>query len=169
MVPEIASMELEIETKMGKNFFPLLFPFLFLRSKKEKKRKIKKRRDELRAKNYAAWNQSRHRESIDERRGGGGNDKRFRVHAEFQIFLTVSWTYDETTVPTRRAKLNARMNDAGTGSLTVEFEDGLMGIWKSLIKQSGWRMMKKTFEQFFLLFSFYLNEDIYMWEYIFQK
>lgn len=63
-------------------------------------------------------------------RGEGEEDKRFRVHAEFQIFLTVSWTYDETTVPTRRAKLNARMNDAGTGSLTVEFEDGLMGIWE---------------------------------------
>lgn len=78
---------------------------------------------------------------IDRREGGKRQE--IRVHAEFQIFLTVSWTYDETTVPTKRAKLNARMNDGGTGSLTVEFEDGLMGIWQNLIKQSGLRMMKK--------------------------
>lgn len=76
---------------------------------------------------------------IDRREGRERQE--IRVHAEFQIFLTVSWTYDETTVPTKRAKLNARMNDGG--SLTVEFEDGLMGIWQSLIKQSGLRMMKK--------------------------
>lgn len=46
-----------------------------------------------------------------DRREGRARRKRqeIRVHAEFQIFLTVSWTYDETAVPT--AKLNARMNE----------------------------------------------------------